>query len=44
MASPLLAMVGSIVIFALGVGAVISLCVLSAQGFMALFRSIGLLK
>lgn len=44
MANNLLAMVGAIVIFAAGAGAVIALFVLSAQAFLSILRAIGLLK
>lgn len=44
MADPLLALIGAATLIFLGSGAVIALVVMSAQMFLALFRSIGLIK
>jgi hypothetical protein len=39
LADPILAMIGAIVLFVLGAGAIVALVVYSAQAFLALFRS-----
>lgn len=44
MADPLLAIIGAVVVSAVGIGAFIALIVLSAQIFLSILRAIGLLN